>query len=300
MNTNTTMTNFEKTLRAYEHDPMNGECLQALARAVASSVVKKVKDPQAKAAQNRETVSNSGCSPTIAALRAGLYADIHHLDAMSGEEADSLPTDYTISDGYDLVQEAALAIWEYTTTRATDWSKDGWMEDCYTIRAVKRHVLTIHDRERVDWEDRETTPIQEAYKATRRAIDKSRAVRVDPKCKTVYVEDLAHDSETDALETIYIRAGRYADIGGYETDFNGKETVYTGDLQTIQDRETILAELDLNPRQKAVLEMREQGLGYAAIAKRLNIPEGNVCRTFRQIQARAVKVIDGAEKYMEA
>ncbi len=223
---------FETAYRLCDHnDPGFTGVLQQFAQAVAVSVLRKCIDPQRKTAGKLETVSNSGLSGALLDLRRGIFHDVHALDKVAQAGEVTVLTQYspdgditdaildpdaramfdavlgdTLSDGYDLVQTAAVALLEQAADHAQG---DGWLDKPYTVRRPSRKVL-IKTTDPVTYKEEETTPIQEVYRAVRRAIASSRAVQTDPRNGYTYLE-----TETpDGLDTIYIRTGKYADLGG--------------------------------------------------------------------------------------
>lgn len=281
--------------------------LYTLATAAAYSGVNKTIDPQRKAAAERDGVSDSGMNPALVALRRGIAADLADLAALHDcadresvlvwtedgetrrETADPAARDVVarlvnecLTDGIDLVQEAVTAILEESAK--ADTSAAGWMEKPYKTRRVARRVLTIMDTERTDWKEAETTPIQEVYRAVRRAIADSRAVQTDPRNGYSYIEELTADPETGALDTLYIRLGKYADLGGYAKDANGAQTFYTADRQTALDYASMLAALNLTARQTTIVKMRMGGKGTKAIAAALGVTPQNIKTQLKRIQ----------------
>lgn len=131
-------------------------------------------------------------------------------------------------------------------------------------------------------------PIQEVYKAVRRAVQESRAVRTDPRNGYTYIDGLT----ADGLDTIYYRLNKYADIGGY--DSTGK---YTTDRQTVTDYAVTVEQLGLTDRQAEVLRLRMQGKGHKAIATYLGVTQRAVAKTVEQIRKKAVAIgLDPADK----
>lgn len=198
----------------------------------------------------------------------------------------------TLGEGIDLVDDASIAILqEYK--KATEENRNidiNWIDTPYTIRRLKRKVwIKIEDSEN-GWETVETTPIQEIYKAVRRSVENSRAIKTDPKNGYCYLTDLVKDSETGTEEEIYRRLPKYANLGGYATDFNGKETSYTTDKQTVSDIDTLTEKLNLSKQQATILQLRLSGYGYKAIATYLSIDTRNVLNQIKRIQAKATAI----------
>lgn len=305
---------------AYTTDPAaSGDKLTALAAAIAYSVVGKLIDPQRKTAAERQTVSASGLSPAMVDLRRGIAADRSLLDGtrrtvnaataiVYNADGDAVRTvvdadadraaatliDQCLTDGIDLVQTAALALWEQSTERAAG---TGWLDTPYTVRRLSRRVYIQLD-DSAAYREIETTPIQEAFRAVRHAVENSRAVQTDPRNGYMYLEELT----ADGLDTIYRRLGRYADVGGYAvnghvSDMAGAPAGYgTGDGLCTADGETarsmaeLVAALNLTAKQARVLKYRLQGYGYKAIATACGVSDKAIKDTVRKIQRRAGEI----------
>jgi len=100
------------------------------------------------------------------------------------------------------------------------------------------------------------------------------------------IEDYATDSESGTEERIYNRLPKYADLGGYETDFNGACTFYTVDEQTTQDMGELIERLNLTAKQAKVLQLRLCGYGDRAIATYLGVTLRAVQKTRIAIQGK--------------
>lgn len=291
---------FDQVKRDFEAAYISGECgkeLLELAQAVAYSVVKKCVDPQRKTAAERDTVSQSGMNPALVALRQGITHDIQLLESTAraaekatratltpdgdpvteviDQEAETLLGNLigeTLTDGIDLVNEAALALLEQAEAHAT--AAPGWLDSPYTIRRLAKRVY-IRAEDSAAYREEDTTPIQEAFRAVRRAVQQSRAIQTDPRNGYSYIEELAEGG----LDTIYYRLKKYADLGGYNTSGN-----YTTDKQTAEDYNTIIARLDLTPRQREIVEYRMRGASVVEIGNVLNISEKAVRNTLHRLQ----------------
>ena len=338
-NTNTTTTattTFADLLRAYENAHATGtdttDSLLALAVACTQSVLKKCADPQRKAATTREAVSNSGLSPAMVALQRGIVEDYGRpgtpgqlaalRDAMAAATvlkftedgyrtevadraakaaADTLAED-TLSDGGDMVNAAVVAILEQTESHAIPG--EAWMEKPYTLRRLSRHVL-IKSEDAAAWEEVQTTPIQEVYRAIRREVQNSRAVQTDPRNGYLYIEEIATDPESNAADFVYRRLGKWADLGGYVTTGhldahgNARPGAYTADAQAAADYDSIIAALNLTDRQARVVTLRMRGYGSTAIGTYLGIDAGHVRRTLRQVQTKCEKIGFTVEMWAE-
>lgn len=302
---------FAKLLRTYEHATATGADtaapLYALAAACALSVVKKCIDPQRKTAEERQTVSNGGMSAALVEVRRGIRADLALLENLTAahnaayvmrynaagdmvqEVADKAAEKVaaalqgeTLTDGIDLVNAAVVAILEQTAEHAT--AAPGWMEEPYTMRRLCRRVI-IKAEDSAKWEEVETSPIREVYRAIRREVQNSRAMQTDPRNGYLYIEDTAADPDSDATETIYRRLHKWADLGGYTHTGD-----YTADPQTAADYDSIVAALNLSARQAQVVRLRMSGYGYKAIGTYMGIDHSNVVRVCKQVQAKAEKI----------
>lgn len=274
--------------------------LTDLATAVANSVAKKCADPQGKTAGKRiatdtsKTVCDSGCNPAIVALRRGINADRAILEstrrlaeaaealtfteegdavnviadsdaykALHGDDGRGGIMSETLTDGFDLVQTAALAILEQATEHADGGA---WLDRPYTVRRLSRKVY-IQTADSAAYKDVETTPIQEVYRVVRRAIDNSRAMQTDPRNGYTYLEEMTEDG----ADTIYRRMRKWEDMGSDDNCVG----LYSADGQTVADYESTLAALNLTARQAQIVHLRMQGKGYKAIATYLGItPDG--------------------------
>lgn len=309
-NEQTTATPFADLLRSFERAYASGDDytneLLALATACAQSVLKKCIDPQRKSATERETVSAVGLSPALTAVKRGIVADLRTLDNIRtasnassmwhydddgyvvtkviDPDADKAVTALiheTLSDGLDIVNAAAVAILEQAADHAAG---AGWMETPYTLRRLSRKVL-IKSEDSAKWEDVETSPIREVYRAVRREVQNSRAMQTDPRNGYLYIEDVTADPDSDKLETIYRRLNKWADLGGFTHDGH-----YTADAQTVADYENVLELLNLSDRQATVIKLRMSGYGLHAIGTYLGVDHKNIQRTLKQVAAKAEKI----------
>ena len=309
MNANTTNnsgnTTTQETRRDFETVKRDFEAVHAaggdysaallnLAQAVTYSVLNKCLDPQRKTAPARDTVSDNGHTPALVEMKRGVYLDRLHLDNtrtayndggdMVTETADKTAAaalvellGETVSDGWDLVQTAAAAILEQAAEHATG---EKWLDAPYSVRRLSRRVYIRLD-DSAAYRDETTTPIQEVYKAVRRAVQESAAVRTDPRNGYTYIDGLT----PDGLDTVYYRLGKYADLGGYDCGGN-----YTAGAQTAEDAAALVERMGLTDRQAQILRLRMQGKGYKAIATYLGVTQRAVAKTVAQIQSKAAAV----------
>lgn len=304
---------FEQAKRAFERAYASGNDysaeLNALSMAIARSVLNKVIDPQRKAAGQAERtgkpvkVSNSGINRALDELLRGIYFDAQKLDNLrhwtnqpytvkhsangdrvvehdaEAEAAIDTLMDYTLTDGTDLVQTAAVALLELALDHAAG---AGWLDSVYTVHRLSKRVY-IRETDSRAYKDVETTPIQEVYRAVRRAVADSRAVQTDPRSPYTYISIDAYEPEE--LEQIFIRADKYADVGGM--DCHG---LYTSDIesfQTLRSAETIMERMNLTAKESQVLKLRIQGYSLRAIAEYLNVSHVAIAKTVYRIQKKA-------------
>lgn len=304
-------TGYTELMRAFETAYAAGDCgaeLVALSRAIAASVLKKLADPQRKAAVERETVSDSGYNAAVVAMRRGLYLDgllldnahaagetarkIKHKDngdtvsAVVDNDGEMVLNTYaarTISDGTDLAQTAAVALLEQAAAHAGDV---GWLEKPYTVRRLGKRVY-INLSDSAAYAEVETTPIQETYRAVRRAVETTRAVTADPRSKYCYIDDIANagDGET-AADIVYYRLNKYADLGGYEAHGG----TYTADHETAAVYTSLVGRLNLTDRQADIIKLRGRGYGNTAIATYLGVTPRCVEITVKRIREKCEKI----------
>lgn len=295
--------NFDALKRAYETAYNSGddytEAVYNLATAIAHSVINKCLDPQRKTAPNRDTVSNNGASPALRALKSGIVHDTHMLDNIRrcADEATRLSFDSDgdltstiddnssmdglstlirerLSDGLDLVQDAITALLEQSQDHARQ--ETGWLDTPYIVHRLRRKVYIRLD-DSAAYIDDETTPIQEVYRAVRRAVQANRAIATDPSNGYSYIEGLT----ADGLDTIYYRLHRHADLGGYNSD-----SQYTVDRQSVVDYETIIERLALTDRQATIVSLRMQGKGMRQIATYLGVRPETINKTLARLRER--------------
>ena len=292
------------------------DALQELSTAIAFSVLRKLTDPQRKTAQERDTVSNSGCNPAMRQLRIELARDTHDLqtlvdnackawdsfdfdengrphahfneqgDAQTIVDADAMAVidalaSETLGDGLDLANECSVKLLELADEHSA--SGGGWLEQPFTIRRVNRKVLIKDDTASIV--DEQTTPIQEVYRHLRRYIADSRAVQTDPRNGYSYLEELATDEDGNALDIVYRRLNKYADLGGYDNS-----GMYTVDRETVADYNALLASLNPTDRQLQIINLRMQGYGVTAIASKLGIRVSNVQTMLSRLQKKCENI----------
>lgn len=314
---------FAAMLRAYETAAATGADtaapLYTLAAACALSVLRKCIDPQRQTAAERQTVSNSGLSPALSAVRRDIVADMAYLEKLTAahnaayvlrynaagdmvqevadkaaEKAAAALQSDSLGDGLDLVNAAAVAILEQTADHMT--AAPGWMETPYTLRRIRRRVLVRAD-DTAAWEEVETTPLREVYRAIRREVQNSRAMQTDPRNGYSYIEDTAADPDSNATETIYRRLHKWADLGGYTMtghyDEHGNASrggQYTTTAAAVADYDSILSALNLTERQAQIVRLRMSGYGLEAIGSYLGVHYTTIQKTLIRLREKCEKV----------
>ena len=327
--TPTTPTTCADLVHTYNDHPNDPTALVNLATAVTYSVLRKVIDPTRKNTPTNDRPADNGQNPALTALRTSLTRDRAYLDRLAyavnnstrftfNEDGDPVIevadrdlykataalAGETLGDGLDLVHDAVVSILEETAKQSErDGNKPTDLERPYSVRRLNRKVW-IKTAESVNgWEEAETTPIQEIFKAVRRSIQNSRAIQTDPRNGYSYLEDLAIDPATGDGSTIYRRLPKYADVGGDGThdrpaayipgqpaDLDGKPTKYSADRATVDDLDRIISRLGLTDREMTVLKYRLAGYGYKAIATAMGLTVDNVKRCVRRLREKATAV----------
>lgn len=199
------------------------------------------------------------------------------------EEAFNKITLDNLGVGYDLVQDAILAILEETRKHSRD------LQETFTERRLKGKVYIKYDDSVNGWEDVETTPIQDIYKAVRKEISDNGSISV-ANSKYVYIEDYSFDNESGEGDFFFRRLGKYSDLGGYAMDFNGSFTTYSADEAVVEDMDELVEALNLTDRQTRVLQLRLKGYGQKAIATYLGVSKQAIQKTMKQIQKKAISI----------
>lgn len=293
---------FYDVVRTYSEAPTD-EHLQSLSRAVALSVLKKLID----------TTHNE----TLIKIRADLLRACNNLDGIAWANTDkgkeiytdngNVKTEYdkdktdtmnrliqeNLGVGYDLAQEAAVAIWAASVDQKLQNPNEPIdLTRPYSIRVLDKRVI-IRGIDSIAWKDVETTPIREIFRAVRREIELTRGASYDTSGYS-YVERAVTDSETGAVATVYDRQQKYADIGGYVCDFNGRETVYTASPATVDEieakKQEIIDKCRLDKIQKTVLDLRLRGYGDKAIGTYLGKQPRLIRRHRNQMGAKCYAI----------
>lgn len=195
--------------------------------------------------------------------------------------------DSVMSDSLDLVHEAVVTILEQCKRQLEEEGSIDLLRP-YTVRRLKKRVY-IKKEDSVDgWETVELVPIKEVYKSVRYAIMNNKSVQVDPANGYSYIDDMVTDpeNETDSGEVIFLRSGKYCDIGGHVKDFNGAETMYTPSKWTYEELNSIIDCLELTKAQNEILKLRLQGYSVKSISTYKGVKDGTVKKIITQIQKK--------------
>lgn len=320
------MTRFSDLANNPYSDPTAyADALTAFGTVCARSVLKKVIDPKTKEQSTtdptkyvlKDRLTDSGFNPLLVQMQRDLTRSARDLDRLEYANDNATDLEFTtdgeyksktvdstlasaaaalarenLADGLDLVNDAIVSILdEMQKQKERDPLLPIDFERPYTVRRLKRKVWIKENDSVNGWETVETSPIREVYKAIRRAIASSKAVQADPKNGYSYIQDFVTDGDADSDPTvIYRRLPKYADLGGAARDFNGQETFYTTDSETVDRYYDIIAALNLNDRQRAVIELKTRGYGNKAIATYLGITENSVKGLTNRIRAKAEKI----------
>ena len=324
---------FEHAKRAFETAYASGdyaEQLTILAKAIAASVINKVADPQRKAAQTADKVSDSGLNPALLAMKRGLHAD-NALLALTAYNADRATRIAWTEDGLH-ADNALLALTAYNADRATRiaWTEDG---DIITETADKESLDSVNRLCRETLSDaidlQHTAVVALLEQASEHAsagenwLDIPYTVRRLSKKVYIQASDSASyaDVETTPIQEVYRTVRRqiadsravqtdprngytYVEMptadevdaiyyrSGRYADIGGYDSMsnYTADIQTVADYEDILQRLNMTRRQTEVVMLRMRGYGYKAIASYLGITQETVKTTVRRLRDKCENI----------
>jgi hypothetical protein len=319
--TTTTNNAFSDLLRTYEnatrHRNENAEtekayttALQDLATACTFSVLKKLCNVGGTVTE--QTKSTTDTAKTIRQLRQSLAKDLHDLNRLAYASANATAQEYNadgdlitvikdkdlhkaltdlcaecFGDGLDLMHTAVATILT-ETAKATDLTAN-FMEIPYNVRRLKRKVYIQSVDSLGGYETVQTTAIQEVYKAIRREIESNRTMQVASN-KYTYLESIATDTESDTETEVFRRLTRYSGLAYEQTDISGKVTAITADSETVRTTDELIAQMNLTTKQAKVLQLRQSGYGYKAIATYLGVTQRAVAKTVQAIQTKALAI----------
>lgn len=247
-------TSFKQALAACNSNNANANDIIQLATAVAVSVVKRV----LQVTQDK----------VLQAIYTDLVTNTH------GGDAD------------DLIQVAAVAILQQMRRMQAVGDKID-LESVYTKKTLKKRTLVISGGNKLNYINKDTTGIQEIFRAVRSYINSNKHRYLISNFS--YLQAVAKDTQ----EVYYYRLPKYADLGGYIQDYNGKNTFYTVSDNATDDIarvKQIIDTLKLTATQAEILKLRLQGLSYREIAARRGTSATAVLKTIKQIQAKAINI----------
>lgn len=286
------------------------QALTELATACTYSVLKKLCSVGGTVTE--QTKSTTDTAKTIRQLRRSIAQDTNNLKRLQyatnnateytynkdGEltrhitdaelnKASTTLINHSFGDGVDLINTAILTIMQ-ETAKTQDITAE-FMEKPYTVRRLKRKVYIKDVDSLGGYETVNTTAIQEVYKAIRRDIENMRAVQIASH-KYTYIDDTFKDTETDTETAVYRRLPKYSGLAYETTDINGKITAITADIETATETDNIITKLNLTAKQAQILQLRQSGYGYKAIATYLGVTQRAVAKTVQAIQKKAVAI----------
>lgn len=260
----TRIADFEK---AYHSGDYANE-LTDLAKAIVSIVIHTVRDPQRKTGKDNLTPGETWKKANYNKLFDTMLASIH--------ANPTIETEYFIS-------ECIVTILELM-------AKYGTLTDTIEYKHFSKKVV-INDLPEIVTD--EIKPIQLAHRAVRNAINHEKSVKFDPANGYLYFSDILTLEDDDGArleETIYRRSPKYADMGAYVEDFNGKEENYTATLDSFLSVSEMIDLLRLSPMQKTILQYRMQGYGKHTIARKLDIKEDTYKTHVKRIREKAERL----------
>lgn len=269
----TTRNSFDGLKRKYEAAYLSGGGyeveLQELGKACALSVLKKLCDPQ------KNSGRGGGYNPAIEELRRGALEGAALLRNTSTAAGDLfILQKEALHEGYDIISEAQLAILE--ESKKHSGGGEGFLDKAFTEKRLSKRVY-IQAKTSAAYKEVNTTPIQEVYRRIRGYIINNRSVKIDPRNGYTYIEDVE-----GGIDGVYFRAGKYADIGGY--DINGNYTAAAG---IVKDTEELVKACSFTARELEVLKLRYAGRGYKAISTYLGISNNAVVKIVKNMQKKA-------------
>lgn len=310
---------FATLLRTYEHQtrqrtPQTEQAyttaLLELAKACTFSVLKKLCNVGGTVTEQTKNISDT--TKTIRTLRQSIVQDISTINRTTYASNNATALEYnkdgelvtvikdkdldtaltklcatSFRDGFDLVNTAIITILD-ETAKAADISGN-FMETPYNVRRLKKKVYIQDVSSLGGYETVQTTPIQEVYKAIRRDIESNRTMQIASN-KYTYLESILTDTESDTETEIYRRLPKYSGLAYETTDINGKVTAITADTETVQDTDKIIEKLNLTAKEMKVLQLRQSGYGYKAIATYLGITVDNSKRCGARIREKATAI----------
>lgn len=261
----------EDRIETFEQAYKSGEYadeLTALAQAIVSIVLHTVRDPQRKSGKDNLTPGETWKKANYNKLFDAMIASIHSNPTIETE---------------DFISECIVTILDLM-------SKYGTLTETIEYKHFSKKVVINELPEIVTDEIR---PIQLAHRAVRNAINHEKSVKFDPANGYLYFSDILalEDDEGNRIEeTIYRRSAKYADLGAYVEDFNGKAENYTASLESFLNVSEMIEMMRLSPMQDRILHYRLMGYGKHTISRTLGIKEDCYKMHVKRMREKAEKL----------
>lgn len=163
---------------------------------------------------------------------------------------------------------------------------------------VKVDVLTkkvyIRRYDSAKWKEEELKPVQLVFRCVREYIRNMEHVKAEVANMYSYIQKEV-DGSVDNY--IYVRYGKFADLGGYtaksfgnnwesHVDYTGS---YTVGEDTVEWMERKIEELSFSRTQNRILEFRLKGNGYKSIASYMGLKQGTVTNQVYRMRKKSIE-----------
>ena len=288
--------------------PDNDVSLYQLSKAIAFSVIKKLIDVsadktmqklRAEAVKNFMLLDNHDkrqLTDTTANFDSNGNIKLKVNDEEYTEAVKKTLAD-TLSQGLDIVNEASiLIIAEAEAVKKRNGKKPlekGFMLKPYEARKTNGKTFVLNGKKVVEWSTFEAVPIKNIFKGVRKYIQDNKSIRAVINGYS-YIEAYSIDSDSEAIEKIYYRLDKYADLGGVVYDFNGKELAYTTEAEAVKTYQDLLADLiikaNFDMKHIDFIRCRVCGKSLVDTAKSLGVSLRTAERIQADLQNKAVGV----------
>lgn len=216
------------------------------------------------------------------------YDDDGELDENGDTETDAVKasTGERIEDGFEVLQEARMAILE-ETKRSIEQCGDVNLMREYTVHEVNHRAYARKESFCKAFVDRQTDGLDNAYLSVSRSITEGRAVYENPRHPVVLIPFGISDPESgeDAGEVFLRRKVNMA------TRTQGATEVLTPtDEVTTESVYDIMQRAGFTAQQVKIIEMRFAGYGYKAIATAMNTKPGAVQTQLKRAGEKLAKI----------
>jgi len=177
---------------------------------------------------------------------------------------------YTVTDGYDCFIECYC----YLKERINKYTAEAEAEAEAIETIIQMIAFEVIEKKLMkNGTEKERTVFQNACGAVRKYIYRNGQTDF----KRVYIEDIKKadedgntETEAEAVDRIYLKAGRYYDIQNL-TDYE----TYNEALKNFKQ---------LTDRQQTIIHYRLQGFSVSAIAKKLNVSQQSISKQLATVQ----------------